>query len=85
MKTAVLRLYRGDDAATPEEPGTPAAEADGAVATADPVAAPRVLPFPTRAISRDRGEETARTTSVDEEGRAVTLRFHAPHATGGRG
>ncbi|QDT14367.1 hypothetical protein [Alienimonas californiensis] len=79
MKTAVLRLYRGDDAATPDESGTAASRGDGA----DPVAAPRVLPFPSRAISRRDADETARRESVDEGGRPVTLRFHAPHDTAG--
>ena len=73
MKTAVLRLYRGDDARTAEAPRSP--EAPGAAVTADLAAAPRVLPFPSRPSGRrDGADETARARRG-----AGTLRFHARH------
>ena len=71
MKTAVLRLYRGDAPAegTPHDPA--------AAATTEAVAAPRVLPFPTLPAGHRRGaDETARAVSPTG---AATLRFHTAH------
>ena len=72
-----LRLYRGD---------AETFDADGshrsAVAALDgdrPEAAPRVLPFPGRAASRDGRDETSRLDVTAAEGGAATIRFHAPH------
>ncbi|MEM9704351.1 MAG: hypothetical protein AAF907_18060, partial [Planctomycetota bacterium] len=50
-----------------------------------PEATPRTLPFPSRAAETTRrrtGDKTARRRmdGIDGDGRAVTLRFHGPHA-----
>ena len=73
-----LRLYRGDaetfDADGPDSDG-PAV----ALAGDRPAAAPRVLPFPGRAASRDGRDETGRLDVTAPDGGAATIRFHAPH------
>ncbi|NNJ26160.1 hypothetical protein [Alienimonas chondri] len=81
MKTAVLRLYRGDDSAS-EQAASPV-EGEDSAATADPVA-PRVLPFPRFSADAGRRRDadeiaSARTDGAVEGDRAVTLRFHAAH------
>ncbi len=73
MKTATLRLYRGDESF--EE--TANRSADAGIGAA--VAAPRVLPFPRRTARAD-GDRTAPDRRLDGETGAVTLRIDAGHA-----